>query len=131
MVFTMGTVAFAGVEPNNSMEKATSLGNDNYIRTYGVVSSYDVEDWWYFYVKDSSPFNLALVWGAENTFSADLYLYDETGKLLVKAPSITYDYRFIEDYYLRTGKKYYIRVKYNSGCLTHTPYGLVIKQNPM
>ncbi|QUI23007.1 hypothetical protein HZI73_12205 [Vallitalea pronyensis] len=128
MVFSMGTVAFAGLEPNDTMDNATYIGKDNNLRMWGIVSSVDLEDWWYFYVNDSSPSSLTLAWIPEGqeTFSADLYLYDEGGSLLVKAPFWSYNSRLIRDYYLRAGRKYYLRVEYTSGSLTHSPYGLII-----
>lgn len=128
MAFSVGTVAYAGGEPNDDMDDATYLGNGNPIRQYGVVSSVDTEDWWYFYVDESSPYELHLIWTSNDEFDADLYLYNEEGQLLVKVPQIFDGWCRIKDYYLRKSKKYYFRVKYNSGCLTHSPYCLLIEQ---
>lgn len=128
MVKSVGIVAYAGNEPNDNKDDATYLGSGNYIRSYGLVSSADTEDWWYFYANDSSPYRVHLQWGTENEFDADLYLYNDAGDLLVKAPHSGPRWCTIKDYYLRKSKKYYIRVKYNSGCLTHNPYLLLLEQ---
>lgn len=128
MVFSVGTVAYAGNEPNDNKDDATYLGYGNNIRQYGLVSSVDTEDWWFFYANDSSPYQIHLQWGTKNEFDADLYLYNEEGELLVKAPPSGNRWHTIKDYYLRKSKKYYIRVKYNSGCLTHNPYLLHLEK---
>lgn len=109
-------------EYGNTMENAEkylfSTPNVGF-RTYGVVSSADAQDWYGFICNSASGVaNFSL----ESDVSANIYLYDNTGRLLYQG----YDengIKTISYFYLRKGVQHYIKVEYVSGVPTK-PYTL-------
>lgn len=130
MVFSQGVVALAyggDNEPNDNMSEANPVEIEHKVtKVYGVVGSDDDEDWFKINSSVSGPCKFWLFY--DEIFDADIYLYNSYGNLIMKGEELFWDDggKFgssIKDYYIRSGKTYYLKVEYNSGVLK-SPYEL-------
>lgn len=130
MVFSTGAVTFAASnverESNNSMQEANRVRLDE--RMVGVVGEKDKEDWFKFEAPISGGSFFLLDWAWREKFEATLYLYDDRGKLLAEGRQSGDSCR-IQDYYIRAGRTYYLKVQHNYGHLSIHPYLLDVKIN--
>ncbi|GMQ64204.1 hypothetical protein [Vallitalea maricola] len=115
-------------EPNNTMDKAEGIyalkerGKTDELVIYGTVDQEDREDW--FKVRSDFPSAQGWVYLRElDNIKHKVYIYDKNGQFI----SQSHDWsrgQEISNIYIRQDEVYYIRVVYQSGGNSVSPYEL-------
>lgn len=126
MILAQGTVAFAGIMPDEVVIENESAANPNNSRTtadvvemvgptshyiIGVVSDKDTEDW--FEIRTNTNTGEGIYLFSEGSgMDYDVYLYDSNGGYISSA---TGSDKEISNIFIRANSTYYLRVQYVSG----------------